>query len=64
MRCMKLPDEIRQFFQKQGAIGGKSRAKRLASEERREAARKAVQARWARAKKKSAKSSKKTRGDK
>lgn len=50
MRPMKLPDEIREFFRKQGAAGGKARAERLSPEERRESARKAVEARWAKAK--------------
>ena len=63
---MKLPEEVQEFFRKQGAAGGKARAESLSAEERREAARKAVQVRWAKAKKKSAKakSSKKARGDK
>jgi hypothetical protein len=50
----KLPPEILDFFRKQGAKGGKkggaSRAANMTQEERSEAARKAVQARWARAK--------------
>jgi hypothetical protein len=55
--CMprkKLPPEILDFFRKQGAKGGKkggtARAERMTPEQRSEAARKAVQARWARAK--------------
>jgi hypothetical protein len=47
---MKLPADIREFFRKQGAVGGKTRAQKLSAEERRDAARKAVQARWAKAK--------------
>jgi hypothetical protein len=50
----KLPPEILEFFKKQGAKGGKKggtiRAERMTAEERSEAARKAVQARWARVK--------------
>jgi hypothetical protein len=63
---MKMPEEIRKFFRKQGAVGGKTRAENLSAEERREAARKAVQARWQKAKKKSvkAKATKTIRGDK
>jgi hypothetical protein len=48
---MQMPDEIRKFFQKQGGIGGKRRAKNLSPAERSESARKAVQARWKKAKK-------------
>jgi hypothetical protein len=63
---MKLPEEIREYFRKQGAIGGKSRADNMTAEERSEASRKAVQARWAKAKKNSPKpkQTKQTRGDK
>ena len=63
---MKLPEEVQEFFRKQGAAGGKARAESLSAKERREGARKAVQARWAKAKKKSAKlkSKGKSRGDK
>ncbi len=52
-RPMKLPENVREYFQKQGAVGGKTRAANLSPEERREIARKAVQTRWAKAKKKS-----------
>jgi hypothetical protein len=63
---MKLPDEIRDYFRKQGAVGGKTRAANLSPEERRKGALKAVQARWAKARKKSAKPkrNKNTRGEK
>jgi len=44
---MKLPDEVREFFRRQGRIGGKRRAQNLTPEERSEGARRAVQARWA-----------------
>jgi hypothetical protein len=43
---MKLPDEIREFFRKQGSIGGKKRNRILSVEQRKEIARKAAQARW------------------
>jgi hypothetical protein len=54
-----LPKEVQQAFRDFGRIGGKIggkkggkvRAKRMTAEQRREAARKAVQARWKRAKK-------------
>jgi hypothetical protein len=47
---MKLPDEIREYFKRQGATGGKTRAKNLTDEERRKSAKKAAQARWSKAK--------------
>jgi hypothetical protein len=43
---MKKKD-IRQYFAKFGKQGGKARARKLTPEQRSEAARKAVQARWA-----------------
>ena len=50
----KLPPSVREMFVKYGRAGGKkggkARARRLTPEQRREAARTAVQARWARAK--------------
>jgi hypothetical protein len=46
----KLSEEIREYFRKQGSIGGKKRSDSLTAEQRSELARKAVQARWARAK--------------
>jgi hypothetical protein len=39
--------EIRQYFAKFGKQGGKARARKLTPEQRSEAARNAVQARWA-----------------
>ena len=52
----KLPPELREYFSKIGkkgaAKGGKTRAVNLTPEERSESARKAAQARWARAKRK------------
>jgi hypothetical protein len=54
MSRKKLPPEVLEFFKKQGAKGGKkggaARALRMTPEERSEAARRAVQARWARIK--------------
>jgi len=51
----KLPPEIRDFFvrmgKKGGASGGHTRAAHMTPEQRSEAARKAVQARWAKNKK-------------
>ncbi len=46
----KLPEAALEFFRKQGHIGGTRRAERMSPEERSEQARKAVQARWAKAK--------------
>jgi len=51
----QLPEAALEYFREQGHIGGKTRAKRLSAEERSEQARKAVQARWAKSKKKSKK---------
>jgi len=42
-----MPDDLREFFRKQGSIGGKRRMKRLSPRERTEIARKAAQSRWA-----------------
>lgn len=47
-----LPAEALEFFRKQGAKGGKARKKKLTKEELSEQGRKAVMARWAKAKKK------------
>jgi hypothetical protein len=50
----KMPQAARDYFvkmgRKGGLLGGKIRAERMTEEERRESARKAVQARWAKAK--------------
>jgi hypothetical protein len=50
----KLPLEVLEFFRRHGAKGGKkggtSRAANMTPEQRSDAARKAVQARWVRAK--------------
>jgi hypothetical protein len=47
----KLPEELLQFFRKNGRAGGLKRAKNLTAEQRSEQARNAVQARWAKRKK-------------
>jgi hypothetical protein len=47
---MKLPPNVREFFQNQGRIGGLKRKENLTAAERKEIARKAVNARWAKAK--------------
>jgi hypothetical protein len=50
----KLPPEVLDFFKKQGAIGGKkggtARAANMTPQQRSEAAREAVNARWAKEK--------------
>ena len=50
----KLPADVRDYFVKMGKrgglIGGKARAEKLTVEERRESARRAVLARWAKKK--------------
>jgi len=49
-----MPEDVRAYFarmgKKGGKIGGSSRAANMTAEERSEAARKAVQARWAKKK--------------
>jgi hypothetical protein len=47
-----LSADTLEFFKKQGAKGGKARKKNLTKEELSEQGRKAVMARWAKAKKK------------
>ena len=44
---MDMPDNVREFFRKQGSIGGKRRMKKLTPEERTEIAKKAAESRWA-----------------
>jgi hypothetical protein len=44
---MATKQDIRDYFAKFGKEGGKTRAKNMTPEQRSEAARKAVQARWA-----------------
>jgi hypothetical protein len=43
-------DEMRKYAASFASLGGKARAKKLTAEQRREIARKAVKARWARSK--------------
>ncbi len=54
MKKSKLPPEVRAFFVQQGKKGGKlsgaARMEKLTPEQRREVAKKAVQARWAKSK--------------
>jgi hypothetical protein len=53
-RKKKMPPEVRAYFVEMGRLGGKiggsSRAAKMTREERVEAARRAVQARWAKKK--------------
>lgn len=59
---MKLPENVREFFRRQGRIGAKKRMVVLTPEQRQEIARNAVNQRWAKAKKlKSAKLKAKSR---
>jgi len=44
---MDMPDNVREFFRKQGSIGGKRRMKKLSAQERTDIARMAAQSRWA-----------------
>ena len=44
---MNLNDQVRKYFRKEGAKGGKKAAKMFPAEQRRERARKAIAARWA-----------------
>jgi general stress protein YciG len=48
---MTTKAEIREYFAKFGKQGGKKRAKNMTPEERKEASRKAAQARWGKPKK-------------
>lgn len=48
--AMKLPDDVREFFSKQGKIGAAKRHASLTPERRREIARQAIATRWAKAK--------------
>ena len=50
VHAMKLPDDIRKFFQRQGRIGAAKRHASLSPERRREIARLAIQTRWAKQK--------------
>lgn len=44
---MRMPDRVKEFFQKQGKIGGKKRSANLSAERRKEIAKRAAKARWA-----------------
>ncbi len=46
-RLMRLPEDVRAFFRRQGSIGGKKRNAQLSPEQRSAIGRKAAQARWA-----------------
>ena len=50
LSSMRLPDDVREFFRKQGKIGAAKRHAILSPERRREIARQAIAARWAKAK--------------
>jgi len=47
---MKLAEQVLEYFRKQGAKGGRKAAKMFTPEQRRERARKAIAARWAKKK--------------
>jgi len=49
---MSLGKEALEFFRQEGKRGGQARAKKLTPKERKESARRAARARWAKAKKK------------
>jgi hypothetical protein len=51
-KTMKLPEAALEFFRKTGRKGGLQRAANLTQKERTEQARNAVQARWAKQKRK------------
>ena len=46
MNRMKLPEEIREMFRRQGKIGGKKRLDVISAERRREIAKNAAKVRW------------------
>ena len=46
MGTMKLPEDVKEFFRKQGKIGAKKRSANLSPERRQEIARNAAIARW------------------
>lgn len=48
----KLPEEVLEFLRNMAVKGGKARVAKMTPEERKESARRAVKARWAKAKKK------------
>jgi hypothetical protein len=52
---MKMPEDVKEFFRRQGKIGAKKRHASLTPERRREIARQAAATRWANAKKRNSK---------
>jgi hypothetical protein len=44
---VKLPEDVKEFFRKQGKIGARKRTANLSPERRKEIARQAAKARWA-----------------
>jgi hypothetical protein len=44
---MKMPAHVKEFFQKQGKVGGKKRSAKLSPERRKEIAQRVAKARWA-----------------
>jgi hypothetical protein len=59
----KLPDDVLDYFRREGAKGGKARKKKLSAKELSEQGRKAVQARWAKKRATDAASKKSKRAD-
>lgn len=55
-----MPDDVREFFRKQGSIGGKRRMKGLSAQERSEIARNAAEKRWASRQEKSSETTRKS----
>lgn len=47
LASMRMPEHVKEFFQKQGKIGGKKRSASLSAERRKEIAKRAAEARWA-----------------
>jgi len=52
MLVMKLPEDVREFFRRTGKIGAEKRHAGMSPERRREVARMAANARWAKVKRK------------
>ena len=53
MLAMELPEDVKEYFRKQGRIGAKKRSANLSPERRKEIARIASEARWGGKRKKS-----------
>jgi len=66
LSVVKLPEEIREFFRKQGKIGAAKRMTDITPERRSEIAKIAARSRWSKVEKKTAKTKqpKQTRGGK